>query len=174
MDVMNDEIRAYIGISTQAELACDAVEAGAIRRYAQAIMDDDADYGPDAEATNRYGGPIAPPLFANHMTRRAFGTPDPVQERAHDPHFDGTAPQPGLPAITPLKGFAVLNGGADFEFLRYPRHGERVLSTLRYADIHEKKTSKGSMIVVVVEAEFRTAGGELLLRARRTSLRRPA
>lgn len=175
MPLLTSEILAYVGVSTAAEFACDPVEQGSVRRYAQAIMDDDADYGPGGAHESRWGGPIAPPLYANHAVRRPFGTPDVVQERAQDPHFDGTgAPTGGLPPIEPLRGFAVLNGGAEFELFRYARHGERIQVTQRYADITEKASSKGSMILVVVEAEFRTEKNELLLRARRTVIRRPA
>lgn len=173
--MLTPEILAYVGVSTETEFACDPVEQGAVRRYAQAIMDDDPDYGPDAPTGTPWGGPIAPPLFANHAHRRAYGTPDIVQDRAHDPHFDGTGKQAGgLPAIEPLKSYSVLNGGAEFELYRYARHGERVQLTQRYADITEKTSSKGSMFLVTVEAEFRTAAGELLLKARRTLIRRPA
>ncbi len=173
MALLTPEILAYVGVSTEALFACDPVEQGAVRRHAQAIMDDDPDYGPDAPTDTPWGGPIAPPLFPNHAVRRAYGTPDIVQERASDPDFDGTYKQAGLPAIEPLRKFATLNGGADFELYRYARHGERIKVTERYADITEKTSSKGSMILVIVEAEFRTEAGELLLKARRTLLRRP-
>jgi hypothetical protein len=175
MTILTPEILAYVGVSTATDFACDPVEQGAVRRFAQAIMDDDPDYGPDASAATPWGGPIAPPLFANHVVRRPFGTRDLVQERAADPDYDGTGGLPsGLPAIEPLKHFAMLNGGAEFELYRYARHGERVQVTQRYADITEKTSSKGSMILVVIEAEIRTADDELLLRARRTLIRRPA
>ena len=136
-------------------------------------MDESPDYAPDA-GPNRHGGPIAPPLYANHIVRRPLGTPDPIQQRATDPDFDGFVPQAGLPEIEPLKAYAILNGGAEFEFFRYARHGERVLVTQRYVDIREMKSAKGSMIACEIESEFRTSEGELLLRARRTQLRRPA
>jgi hypothetical protein len=175
MTILTPEILAYVGVSAATEFACDPVEQGAVRRFAQAIMDEDPDYGPDASSATPWGGPIAPPLFPNHAIRRAFGTPDIVQDRAHDPHFDGARGQASaLPPIEPLKSFAVLNGGAEFELLRYARHGERVQMTQRYAEITEKTSSKGSMILVTIEAEIRTADDELLLRARRTLIRRPA
>jgi hypothetical protein len=174
MSVLTPEILAYVGMSTKTEFACDPVEQGAVRRFAHAIMDADPSYGPDAPRDSRYGGPIAPPLFAIDMQRRPFDSPDPVQDRAHDPHFDGSGTRPGLPAIEPLKAYAVLNGGAEFEFFRYPRHGETVSVTQRYADITEKSTSKGPLILVTMEAEYRTGGDELLMRSRRTILRRPA
>ncbi len=172
MSLITDEVRAYVGRWSQPQEACDAVEPGAVRRFAQAIMDEDPAYAADADAGSRCGGPIAPPLFPNHMLRRPLGTPDLLQQRAHDPDFDGVVPAAGLPAIAPLAHLPVLNGGSEFEFIRAARHGERVTVRQRYADISEKTSSKGTLIVVVIEGEVRTLQGELLLRARRTLLRR--
>lgn len=174
MGLLTDEIRAYIGVSAETEIACDPVEQGEVRRFVQATMNDDPDYGPDAPPDNGYGGPVAPPLFPNHAIRRAHGTPDALTLRAGDPDFDGSGTTSMLPPIAPLRGVPVLNGGAEFELFRYARHGERVKVTQRYADIVEKESARGAMLLVTVEAEFRTIEGELLLRARRTLLRRPA
>jgi hypothetical protein len=174
VSLISDDIRACIGVWGAPQTACDSVEQGAVRRFAQAIMDDDAAYAPGSGAGTRYGGPIAPPLFPNHMLRRPFGSPDAVQERAHDPDFDGLVSTTALPSLDELAGLPVLNGGSQFEFFRYARHGESVTVRQRYADIHEKRASKGTLVVVVIEDEIRGAGGELLLRSRRTLLRRTA
>jgi len=65
--ILTDEIRGFIGRQSESVTACDAVEPGAVRRYAQAIMaDDDTDYAPAAQPS-RYGGPVAPPIYpASH------------------------------------------------------------------------------------------------------------
>ena len=172
MGLITEEARALIGVWTEPELACDAVEPGAVRRFAQAIMDDDEAFRPDAPMDSRYGGPIAPPLFPNHMLRRPPGTPDLVQERAGDKDFDGVVAATGLPHIASLAHLPVLNGGSEFEFFRHARHGEWVTVRQRYADIQEKATSKGPLVIVVIEGEMATREGELLLRSRRTLLRR--
>jgi len=169
---VDEATRSLVGVWTDDIECCDAVEAGAVRRFAQAIMDDDPAYAPDAGAGTRYGGPIAPPLFPHHMMRRPLGTPDLVQERASDPDFDGVVPGTGLPPIHALAHLPVLNGGSEFEFFRYARHGESVSFRQRYAEIFEKASKKGTLIVVVIEGEIRTLAGELLLRSRRTLLRR--
>jgi hypothetical protein len=44
--MLTDEIRRFIGIKSETVVACDAIEAGAVRRYAQAIMDEDPNYAP--------------------------------------------------------------------------------------------------------------------------------
>lgn len=172
--IIDDQIRALIGVWSETVLACDPVEQGAVRRFAQAIMDDDPDYMQGGPAQSRHGGPVAPPLFPNHRVRRHFGAPDLLQERAHDPDFDGVVPAPGLPAIAKLAHLPVLNAGSEFEFYRWARHGETVGVRQCYADIREKSSAKGAFVLIVIESEISTSAGELLLRARRTLMRRVA
>ena len=173
MTLLTDEIRGYIGVQSDIVTACDTVEPGAVRRYAQAIMaDDDPSYAADGPAAP-YGGPVAPPIYPAFMFRRPYGTPDVLTERAGDPDFDGlvSSASDGLPEL-PLPGRALLNGGSEIEFLRYARHGEQVTQRSRYADIYERQSKNGAMLFVVVETEYTAAGGETLLRVRKTIIRR--
>lgn len=174
MALLTDEVRRYIGVETEEEVACEPVEKGAVRRYAQAIMDDDPIYySEEVAGALRYGAPVAPPLFPTHMFRRPFGTPDPLQEHASDPDFDGIvgSTSQGLPEL-PLPGLALLNGGSEIEFYRYARHGETVKCRSRYQDIYERETRSGPMIFVVIESEYLSGDGDLLLRVRKTLIRR--
>lgn len=172
MTLLNETVRGFIGASSERVLAWDPVERGAVRRYAQAIMDPDPVYADDA-AARRYGGAVAPPVYPVYMFRAPFGAPDILTERALDPDFDGlvTSVSSGLPEL-PLHGMALLNGGAELEFRRYARHGERIYQRSRYADIYEKETRKGPMIFVVIETDYETEAGELILRNRKTLIRR--
>ena len=174
MSILPEAARKYVGMTSGKEVACDPVEPGAVRRYAQAIMDEDPAYRDDKEAAARYGGPVAPPIFPTHMLRRPFGAPDLLEERARDPNFDGltNSSSQGLPEIEPLKGLALLNGGSEIEFFRYARHGETVTVQSRYSSITEKETSKGPMIFVVIESDYCNGEGELLMKTRRTIIRR--
>ena len=170
--MISDEIKAYIGTATNAMKACDPVESGAVRRFAQAVMDPDPSYGADCEENARFRGPVAPPLYPNHVARRALGEPDPIQERGEDPDFDGLVLASGLPPIEPLKHLGILNGGSEFELFRYARHGEQLTVVERYVDITAKQSSKGLMYLVRIESEFRGGDGELIMRATRTQIRR--
>ena len=172
MTILTDEIRTYIGRQGDPAEACDAVEPGAVRRYAQAIMADaDGDYAPGASPRGA-GGPIAPPLYPAFMFRRPLGTADVLSDRAEDPDFDGlvSSASDGLPEL-PLPGRALLNGGSEIELLRYARHGERVIQRSRYADIYERDSKNGPMLFVIVETEY-AVGAEILLRVRKTIIRR--
>ena len=174
MALLTEALKKYIGMQSETEIACDPVERGAVRRYAQAIQDEDPIFAEPCANNARYGGPVAPPLFPTHMFRRPFGVPDPLQQRAHDPEFDGlsSGASSGLPELEPIKHLALLNGGSEIEFVRYARHGETVKLRSRYADITEKETSKGPMLFVTIETEYRNGDDALLMKTRRTLIRR--
>ena len=173
MTILSETVKAYIGLQTEWEIACDPVEAGAVRRYAQSIMDDDPIYA-HAATPDIYGGAVAPLFFPTHMFRRGFGAADPLDQSVGNPDYDGSSVSStqGLPEIEPLKKLSILNGGADVEFYRYARHGEVVKLRSRYADITEKQTSKGAMVIVIIESDYLNGDDELLCRIRRTYIRR--
>jgi hypothetical protein len=173
VSLLTDEVRSYIGRQGTQETACDTVEQGAIRRYAQAYMDSSRRFV-DASGDARFEGPVAPPLYPMNMFRQAFGAPDPLAERARDPHFDGIvgSTAQGLPALPLPPGTTLLNAGTEIELFSYARVGEAVTAVSRYAGITEKTTSKGTMLLVVIETEYRSGTGGLLLRVRKTQIRR--
>ena len=174
MALLTEALKKYIGMHSENEIACDPLERVAVRRYAQAIMDEDPIFAEPCANNARFGGPVAPPLFPTHMFRRAFGAPDPIQLRARDPEFDGlsSGASSGLPELEPIKHLALLNGGSEIEIFRYARHGEAVKLRSRYADITEKETSKGPMLFVTIETEYRNGDDALLMKTRRTLIRR--
>ncbi|MER2533716.1 MAG: MaoC family dehydratase N-terminal domain-containing protein [Rhizobiaceae bacterium] len=171
MSILTDEIRFYVGKQSERVFACDPVEKGAVRRFAQAIMDEQPKYG--AEGIDEGGQSLAPPLFPPFMFRRPLGTEDPISKRAEDPDFDGLtlSVNTGLPDL-PLPGLALLNGGAEIEFYRHARHGEWVSQRSRYSDIYERESKKGPMLFVVTETDYETRGGDLLVRVRQVNIRR--
>jgi len=174
MALMTEALKNYIGLQTEIRTASEPVERGAVRRHAQAIQDEDPIFWEACPNNARFGGPVAPPLFPTHMFRRAFGEPDPLQQRARDPDYDGldSGVSGGLPELEPIKQLALLNGGSEIEFFRYARHGESVNMRSRYTDIVERDSSKGPMIIVTIETEYRNGDGELLIKSRRTLIRR--
>lgn len=170
--MISDEIAAYIGMSSTPDQACDPVEAGAVRRYVQAIMDPDPVYGAPSEHNARFGGPVAPPLYPNHMLRSPLGSPDPFAAHAGDDDFDGLVLPSSLPKIAPFAKLAVLNGGSEFEFFRYAGHGEHVTVTETYLDVTAKESRKGLMYLVKIQSDFQGEDGTLIMRAVRTQIRR--
>lgn len=174
MTLLSDQIKSYVGLTGSAEIACDVVELGSVRRYVQAYMDESAHFGQASRETARFGGAVAPPLYPMTAFRRPLGTPDPLAERARDRHFDGItgSTAQGLPPLPLPPGTGLLNGGTEVEIFRYARIGEAVMAVSRYASITEKTTSKGPALFVVIETEYRTREDDLLLRVRKTQIRR--
>ena len=172
LTLLTDEVRRYIGTEGPRVAACDIVEAGAVRRYAQAIMDRDEAYHegrPDVAS----GKPIAPPLYPVFMFRTPFDAMDYLTERASDPNFDGlvTGVSNGLPEL-PLHGLALLNGGAEVECFQHPQHGDTIYQQARYVDITERMSKSGPMLLVVVDTLYSTESGAPIMRYRKTLIRR--
>lgn len=148
------------------------LERDALRRFTQAIMDDDPLYHDDTHARQTlFGEVVAPPLMPVHMFRRAPGSPDPLRAIQDDPDSDGTAGSDslylGLPPIeTPFK--RLLNGGGDIEFYRALKLGEAATAQARYLDVELKLGASGAFVAFVIETTWRTGAGELLLIQRRT------
>src|SRR5215510_7850660 len=77
------EIKALIGMEGEPQTACEPVERSEVRRFAQAVMDDDPIFWDDTYARNtRYGAVVAPPLFPLFAHRRSPQAPDPLDTAA--------------------------------------------------------------------------------------------
>lgn len=169
---LTDEILAFIGVQSEPVKAWDRVEASALRRFAQAIMDDDPAYW-DEENQRPSKGVVAPPLYPLHAFRRAPSTADPLEDAGRNPDFDGAgqglAARLGLPPL-PLPFKRMLNGGNDVEIYALARPDDRLVATSRYLQIFQKEGRTGPMIFVVIETEYATDMGELLLVSRQTQI----
>lgn len=168
MKLLTEDLRRLVGMESLTVTAPEPVEQGAVRRYAQAIMDEDPIFAPGGGAA-----PVAPVLFVSHIFRRPFGSEDPLAVNAANPDFDGAVGSAirGLPDL-PLPGLTRLNGGSEIECFRYARHGESVCMKSRYVDIYERDSSKGPMILAVVETRYFTDAGETLLIVKNTAIYR--
>lgn len=175
MSHVTDEVKSYIGMETDIGRCWDVVERGAVRRFAQAVMDlDPAFVDEDFTAQTRFKKPVAPPLYPLMQSRMPFDGPDVISEHADDPDFDGTGgavSANGLPPL-PLGNLALLNGGSEVELFRYLHHGEGLSFRHRYADIYERETSKGLMVFVITETDYLDDDGQLVARVKRTTIRR--
>ena len=167
---------SQVGKWSERQYAPEPVERGAIRRFAQAIMDPDPWYADDAAAqAGRFGQIVAPPLFPLHALRRAAGTPDPLSAAVADPHFDGFGQLStilGLESLDlPLKRF--LNGGSDHTMFSLARMGERISVLSRYEDLYVKDGKDGPLVFAVIHSRFEAeapaaAGRRPLLSTRQT------
>ncbi|HTU02760.1 MAG TPA: MaoC family dehydratase N-terminal domain-containing protein [Candidatus Sulfotelmatobacter sp.] len=164
---ITNEVKKLIGYETEWVEAYDPVEPGAIRRFYQAVMDDDPTYwDPASPGAKRYGGVVAPPMFPLHAFRRPPGTPDPLSRVAGDPNFDGVTRDFGLglpPVPVPLP--RLLNGGNEVEVYALARPGDRIRAKSRYVDIYQKEGKSGSLVFIMVETIYANQNGATLLKA---------
>ena len=117
---ITEEMRALIGVPGPKLTAPYPLGPDELRRFVQGVMEGNpVHWDEEAAAASRYGEVVATPLYPMHSTtRRAPGTPDPLDRVHDDPGWDGTdlaAGLGGLPPIdVPLK--RILNGGTEAEF----------------------------------------------------------
>ncbi len=173
---ITDEVRSYIGRESEPVVAWELIEPGAVRRFTQAIMDDDPVYwDAKAAAASRYGVPVAPPLYPGFAFRRHPGTPDPLDRAKENQDYDGIGGGGGGPGGLPsiqLPLDRVLNGGVEAEFFALARHGDQVTSQSRYADIYEREGRTGKMVFIVTETTYTNQDGQVLAKIRNTGIRR--
>ena len=172
MSLLTEDVRRFIGHKSERFAACEAIEGGAVRRFCQAIMDCDEAYR-EQGATPGDAHAITPPLYPVFSFRTPFGANDVLTERASDGHFDGLVAGVGngLPEL-PLRGLALLNGGAEVEFYQDAMVGDLVFQQSTYHDIVEKQSKAGPMLLVRIDTLYTNQHGQALLRYRRTQIRR--
>ena len=143
--VITQEMRDVIGVESEA-IAYD-VERGAIRKFAEAIGDDNPLYvDEEAARKSRYGGVIAPPTFMRSMSAgRSRAT---VQ-----------SPYP-----------AALDGGSEWEYFEPVRPGDRIAVTMKVSDMFEREGRLGNMLFIIRETKYVNQFGKTVAIQRGTGI----
>ena len=139
------DLRSRVG--KEAPPRSEEVEIGAIRRFVNALGDHNPLYEDDEFGKNsRYGGKIAPPLFALTFDR---------QRR---------------PGLDNRLGEGALNAGNEFEFFCPIRPGDVITSRRKLADIKERAGSLGRMFILTEEIALMNQRGEEVATVRWTTI----
>ena len=153
MGAIAQEKKSYItpqmkgAIGKEGEAVANAVETGAIRRFAEAIGDSSPLFNDEVQARkNRYGGVIAPPTFFRSLR----AGPLPVQYEV------------------PLK--RVLDGGSDWEYFEPVRPGDTIHVSSRIADMYEREGRMGHMLFTVRETFYRNQLGQVVATQKSTGI----
>lgn len=172
MPVISEEVRALIGIEGEVVTAPLPISEDGLRRFVQAVMEEDPVHW-DAEAArdSRYGCIVAPPLFPLHSFVRPPGTPDPLDRLGEDPDWDGVPrgdkdglPRPALPFQR------LVNGGTEASFFRLAAVGDVISARSRYVDISEREARSGPMVMVKTETTFTNQHGDVLAAVTKTAI----
>jgi hydroxyacyl-ACP dehydratase HTD2-like protein with hotdog domain len=177
---LTDEIKGLVGRETQWSELSQPIIFESIRRFIQAIMDDDPIYWDEEYARNtKYKGLVCPPLFGGGG-RRPLGSRDPLSYLQENPDDDGRGGGGGgdddgggrrLPPVR-LPLVRLLNGGTAAEFFQLLRPGDQVKSKSRYASIVEREGREGKMVIITTERVIHNQNDELVAIIRGTSIRR--
>ena len=140
--LITDSMRKAIG--TESAALTTEIEAGAIRKFAEAMGDPNPLYRDEAAARHsRYGGIIAPPNFLRSVATEWVEPPlGPSFEKA-------------------------LGGGSEWEYFEPIRPGDRITTVTRLADLTER-TSKtiGQMLILTYEVTYTNQLGQIVAKQR--------
>jgi acyl dehydratase len=163
-EALIEALEAERGVEHVEELG--EISAVLIRRYAAAIGETSPLYSDTAYARAQgHADVVAPPNFIAAVINWGPGAP---YERLRE---DGTEADTHLPGV-PGKGVRVMGGGEEMTFKRPVVAGTVVTRTTTLADVSERESSQGPMLVVHYSDQYRDAAGESLLETVRTVLLR--
>lgn len=145
--ILSDEQRQAI-LQWKGETVVLEVEAGHVRRFAEAIGDANPLYSDEGKARrSRYGGIIAPPTFL-----RAAGST--------------------IPVVAAIAAFdQILDAGSEWEYGEPVRAGDVITSEMGVKSVSTRNLAIGPSVFVVFEATYRNQLGEVVARQRSTLIR---
>ena len=124
------------------------VERGAIRRFAEAVGDENPLFNNDRDARKtRFGGMIAPPTFCRSL-----------MAAVPDVKLD-------------MPGFRGLDGGSEWEYFEPIRPGDRITVQSKIADIRESAGRLGPMVFMTTETTYTNQHGQICAIQRATGIR---
>jgi len=148
LTLLDEDVKEGIGIEKEYAEPIE-VEKGAIRRYAETIMDLNPLYIDEKYAQSRgFSSVVAPPLFLCG--------------------FPPTELRPPIP-----EGLTGVHGGDEWELFRPVAAGDVITRKGKLANIIERVGSSGRMVFLTMEVDFTNQREELVARYRPTVIYRP-
>ena len=124
------------------------IEAGAIRRFVEALGDTNPLYvDPEYARQTRWGGVIAPPTFLCTISAPL------------------TLPELGYGRVN-------LNGGSSYDWYRPVRPGDVITAQASLLEVRGVQGGSGSMLMMVRSIRYTDQDGRLVAEGRGTSIRR--
>jgi len=158
--MISEEVKQFIGKADPPIIR--HVEKGAIRRYAEAVGNDNPLYQDDEYARRSlYGSIIAPPGFFGWPTKTpcsCTGLADIVGE------LQAALARGGFPRI--------LDGGISYDFFLPVRAGDILIASPKVTGLSEKEGKGGTMIICNFETTYTNQNGDLVAKANQTFIAR--
>ena len=148
--LLTDDLKRLIGMCSEPVIY--KVEEGAIKRYAEAMLDPNPLYNDSGYANNsKYGGLICPPGFMGW----------PVKGKEVSSQMSAALAKAGVPP-------RFLAGGEEFEFYLPIRAGDTLVATGKIHSMVERETSRGPMLFTTLEEVYLNMDGDVAVIARHT------
>lgn len=158
--MISEEVKQFIGKADPPIVR--HVERGAIKRYAEAVGNDNPLYQDDEYARRSlYGSIIAPPGFFGWPTKTpcsCTGLADIVGE------LQAALARGGFPRI--------LDGGISYDFFLPVRAGDILIASPKVTGLSEKEGKGGTMIICNFETTYTNQNGNLVAKANQTFIAR--
>ncbi len=160
--VVDDEVRSLIGTRGQVRTATDDVSSSEMRRFAQAIFDDNRIYFDEQTALkSRFGARVGPGMFViTSMRPNIPFSDDPL--RHIGPDEDATSPEEGRPRPRGWEKRYFFHAGDEVTFYRLPHVGDRISSQAYVKDIYTKSGRSGDFAYYVAGNDFKDQHGQLI------------
>ncbi len=156
--MLPEEVTNFIGKAQDVRIF--EVEKGAIKRFAEAVGEQNPLYLDEEYARNsRYGSIIAPPGFFGWPTKEGGGGPTPPDLREALTKAGYTNP-------------AAVNAGEEYDFFRPIRVGDTLAASSMIKEITEREGRTGKMVFIIREMSYTNQRGELVARARSIGMQR--
>ncbi|UCC59300.1 MAG: MaoC family dehydratase N-terminal domain-containing protein [Dehalococcoidia bacterium] len=158
--MISEEVQPFIG-KTAAPIIRE-VEKGAVRRYADAVGNNNPVYSDEEYAVkSKYGGIIAPPGF--------FGWPmKPVASSTGLADIVGD-----LQEALSKAGFPrILDGGISYEFFLPVRAGDTLVASPKVSKVVEKEGKSSAMMICDFETTYINQNGDMVARSNQTFIAR--
>ncbi len=144
-----EEMKKCIGMVDQPTVF--EIEKGAIRRYAEAVGDDNPLYRDEVYAANsRYGGIIAPPGFFGWVVGQGV---------------IGKGVGQVITAAFDAGNVMLIDAGKSYEFFLPVRPGDTLICSPEVEDVVEKEGKSGTMFIVSFKSTYKNQNGDIVANA---------
>jgi len=161
--LVTDSVRSLIEARTPSRTTTDAVSTSEIRRFAQAIMDDNpVFYDPEAAARSRFSHIVAPGTFPLSCLRPTPFARDPMRDVSENEDTWANPVIEGLPQPPEWEGLYRFHAGDDLVLYQLASVCDQITANVHLKDIYEKKGRSGPMAFLTVHTDWTNQREELL------------
>ena len=168
--LITEELKAMIGKELGCWTSVEPVSRSEIRRYTQAVMDDNPLFYDDEYAKRtRFGAVVAPGIYPARVQRRLPGAEDPLIEAGTDGDFTNVLVD--WQGLWPAD-MQEFNSGSETEIFQYAQPGDIITARRTVIDVYEKKGKTGRLGFYIIGITYTNQKEEVLCIVRVTHVMR--